>query len=163
MTRYASAPIRAARKSQCSLIEKPCGTLSVVHSRYAEPGVSASVERMTMWPENGSCFQRNSNAGVQLVVGDAPCDERAGREIRRHQRLADAANRARGEHRAEPFVHRRDVDRRQPRDLGEWVAQESGDPVFGNREDARVDRVGNFDGNRCIEHDAMKVKASTEL
>ena len=62
---------RAASRSQCFAIEKPCGTLSVVHSRYAEPGVSASVERITTCPENGSSFHRKSNAASSLSVGSA--------------------------------------------------------------------------------------------
>ena len=44
----------ADKISPCRCNEKPCGTLSVVQSLYSEPGVTASVERRTTWPENGS-------------------------------------------------------------------------------------------------------------
>jgi hypothetical protein len=56
IARNATAPVLRINSSQCFSIEKPCGTFSVVHSRYFAPLMAASVERITMWPEKGSCF-----------------------------------------------------------------------------------------------------------
>ena len=55
-SREATAPVCLLRKSQCFASEYPCGTLIVVHSRYFAPAMAASVERMTTWPEKGSCW-----------------------------------------------------------------------------------------------------------
>ena len=51
---YASAPVCSPRKRACFSSENPCGTFSVVHSRYFDPAVAESVERITTWPLNGS-------------------------------------------------------------------------------------------------------------
>ena len=152
MTRYVSAPTRAASTSQCLAIEKPCGTLSVVHRRNADPVVSASVERMTMWPENGSSFHMKSNAASSWSAGtrhatSAPGARFVAMSVWRMRRIV-----LRGQHRAQPLVHGGDVELGESRDLDEWIDQETRDTVLGDGKDPRVDRVGDFGGNGCDAH-----------
>src|SRR5207248_2289267 len=66
---YPTAPTCSFRKSQCFVIENSCGTLSVVHNLYAEPGVSPSVVRMTTCPEKGSSLAMYVNAKSRQSFG----------------------------------------------------------------------------------------------
>ena len=81
---------------------------------------------------------------VEPLVRDAPRDECAGREIRRHQRLSDAADRSRCEHRAQPLEH--GVQRKvgETRDLLERIDEKSRDAILGDGEDACVDRIADL-------------------
>ena len=87
---------------------------------------------------------------VDLFRRHFPGDERAIGEIGREQRLPDAPDRARPQHRDDSLEHRLD---RQPgalRDLGKRFADEAGDLVLGDGENARVDRVVMLDRNRFV-------------
>ena len=146
MMRYASAPIARARKSQCCVIENPCGTLSVVHSRYAEPGVSASVERMTTCPENGSSLRTDNRTPRRACRSvDLPGDERArargsspsasdefGGSFRRRALRAGA--------RARPSTSRSASSAIS----ANGSIEKTGDPILGYRENSGVDRIGDF-------------------
>jgi hypothetical protein len=89
---------------------------------------------------------------IQSVVGDSPRDQGARSEIGRHQCLSNATDRARSQHCAETFADGGDIERRLLCDFREWIREESGDAIFGHREDARVDGIGDFDGDGRIQH-----------
>jgi hypothetical protein len=81
---------------------------------------------------------------VEPVGGDAPGDERTGREIGGHEGLPDPADDAALQHSAQALEHRVDRQLAQARDLREGILEKSGDAVFADGEDARVDRIGDF-------------------
>ena len=61
--RFTPTPLVCAQRCrQCRSIENPCGTFSVVQSRYLLPTTAESVLRITTCPENGSCRNIQSNA-----------------------------------------------------------------------------------------------------
>ncbi len=83
---------------------------------------------------------------VELLVRHLPGDERAFRQIRGHERLAHAADRAGAKHDPDALHDRLYVDTRQFRDLAEGIADESGDAILGDRQNLRVDRIGVGNG-----------------
>ena len=94
-------------------------------------------------PHEVECF-------VEPLGRHAPRDERAGREIRRHQRLPNTTDRSRSEHRAQSIEYRVDGQLRQARDLSERIDEKAGNAIFGNGENPCVDRIADLSGGaRC--------------
>ena len=124
----------------------PAGTLSVVQRRYFEPGVSLSVERMTMWPENGSSWNMYSKPAWSLSSGTTqairpPSARLMDISVWRTRRIVPARSMARMRSmtmgRSTPLGGR---SRRAGRSEKPWML------VFGDGEDAGVDGVGDVDG-----------------
>ena len=84
---------------------------------------------------------------VQARLGDLPGNEGAGRELVRDQGLADAADGARAQHRADALDHRVEVDAGARGDLAEGVAEEPADAVLGDGEDGGVGGVVDGGGD----------------
>jgi hypothetical protein len=83
---------------------------------------------------------------VEFFLRHLPGDQRAVGELGGKQRLAHAANDARLLHGPDAFQHRFERHTGFFRDHMEGLALESGDQVFGNRQDFRIDRIVVFDG-----------------
>jgi hypothetical protein len=77
----------------------------------------------------------------QALVRNLPRHQRAGGKVRRHQRLAHAADRAGIEHRDDALEHDVHIDARLLGDLTERVELKAGQPVFTHCENRRVYRV----------------------
>ena len=82
-----------------------------------------------------------SKAASSFSAGDLPGDERAGREVGRHQRLTDPPDHSRRQHRAQPLDHDVFSELGAERDLRERLVHEAGDAILGHGEDARIDRI----------------------
>ena len=78
---------------------------------------------------------------MKALVGDLPSDERPGGEVGGEERLADAADRAGGEERADALDDRLDGYAGAAGDLGEGIALEGFKRVLGDRQDSGVDWV----------------------
>ena len=75
---------------------------------------------------------------VQTLLGHLPGDQRALREVRREERLADAAYRPRCEQCPHAFDYGFDGDAGAARDLAEGVSLEALELVLGDGEDGGV-------------------------
>jgi hypothetical protein len=64
------------------------------------------------------------------------------REIRRQQRLPDAANRPGSQHALNSFNDDGQFHARLSRNFPERIALKALQPIFGNGENVRVDRIG---------------------
>ena len=132
---------------QCSSIDSPTGTFSVVQSRNSLPVVCWSVERTTTWPLNGSCWNMKSNAPFSFSSGtfhatSAPSARLLATSVWRTRRMVPAASIA-----ADALQH---LLQRHPAALGDFdegFPHEALNLVFGDGEDAGVERVGVFDGH----------------
>jgi hypothetical protein len=85
--------------------------------------------------------------GLETWLRHLPGDERAAREVRRHQRLSHAADRAGAHHRGDAFDDDRQLHAGLLRDRAERVRLEPLDLVLRHRKDAGVDGVARFDGD----------------
>ena len=97
ISRKCSAPTMPERSSPCRCSEKPCGTFSVVQSLYSDPGVTASVERSTTCPENGSRCDIQSKAasifsGGTFQATSAPSARLVASKVCRTRRIVPARN-----------------------------------------------------------------------
>ena len=95
---------------------------------------------------------------LQLLQRQLPGDERALRQVRRQQGLPHAANRACPEHGLNPLDDHRQFDAGLARDYQQRIALKALNAVFGDRENARIDRVTQFDGNRVQIHNHPKTE-----
>ena len=79
---------------------------------------------------------------VELFGRHLPRDERAFGEVRGHQRLPHAADRAGAQHGADALDDGLDVDAGLLGDHADRIAYESLNAILGDRQDPRVDRIG---------------------
>jgi len=70
------------------------------------------------------------------------------REAGREQRLADATDRSRAQHRGHAFENGLDGNAAARRYLSKRIALKSREPVFGDCENLRIDRIANRRRNR---------------
>ncbi len=83
--------------------------------------------------------------GFDLFLRNLPRYQRALGQVRREQRLPDAADRAGAQHRRDARHDKIDIHSRPARDFFERLADEAFDFVLRNGEDLRVNRVVVFD------------------
>ena len=79
---------------------------------------------------------------VEPLRRDLPRAERAAREARREQRLADAANRSGASIAAMRSMTVSTGNAAACRDLAERIGLKTGKAILGDREDRRVDGIG---------------------
>src|SRR5438128_412976 len=90
--------------------------------------------------------------GIELVSRDLPRHQRAGREIRSHERLAHTPNRTRAKHRLNAVDYRFRVHTGLARDFPDRIGLKTLNPVLRHCENLRVDRICNCRWNGTDVH-----------